>query len=233
MNNLLVVEDEPSLRKLLANSLAFDGFSVEAVGNGRDALAHLAARPVDLVVLDLGLPDMDGLKVLAELRETLNTVPVIVLTARGEEDDRLRGLHTGADDYLVKPFSVLELIARIRAVLRRAQPAPLSPALISGPFTIHRIKRRAYANNQSLNLTALEFRLMELLSANPGVPFSREEIVKLIWGTGDEKTSRSLHVHIANLRKKLGSFESSECIVTLGRAGRGGYAWALPVTPGS
>jgi two-component system phosphate regulon response regulator PhoB len=225
MNNLLVVEDEPALCKLLANSLAFDGFSVAAVGDGQSALAHLAARPVDLVVLDLGLPDMDGLKVLAELRETLNTVPVIVLTARGEEEDRLRGLHTGADDYLVKPFSVLELVARIRAVLRRAQPMPVSPSLISGPFTIHRLKRQVYANGQSLNLTALEFRLVELLSANPGVPFSREEIVRLIWGAGDEKTSRSLHVHIA--------VESSDCIVTSGRAGRGGYAWALPVAPGA
>lgn len=232
MTHILVVEDEPTLCRLLANSLAFDGFNVEAVSSGRDALACLASHPVDLVVLDLGLPDIDGLKVLAKLRESMNTVPVIVLTARGEEEDRLRGLHTGADDYLVKPFSVLELVARIRAVLRRSHVAPAAPTAVSGPFTIHRRKRQIYVEGGSLNLTALEFRIVELLSANPGVPFSRDEIVKQVWGTGDDKTARSLHVHVAHLRKKLAGFEASECIVTAGRGGKGGYAWCLPVTPG-
>ena len=228
MTHLLVVEDEPTLRQLITQNLQFEGFTVEAVSDGQDAMHCVERGSIDLVVLDLMLPTMDGFKVLRALRESGNFVPVLMLTARGAEEDRLMGLRSGADDYLVKPFSVLELIARIRAILRRAQPQQEAPVLRSGPFLLQRHKRQAYLNGRSLNLTALEFRLMEVFCGSPGVPISREELGRLIWREDERPSDHTLSVHIANLRKKLQDVGERDCLVTVGRVGNGGYLWATP-----
>lgn len=228
MAHLLVVEDEPTLRQLLTQNLQFEGFSVEAVSDGADALHRAEQGGIDLLVLDLMLPTLDGFKVLRALRESGNFVPVLMLTARGAEEDRLMGLRSGADDYLVKPFSVLELVARIRAILRRTQPQQDAPLIRSGPFLVHRHKRQAYVHGRSLNLTALEFRLMEVFCGSPGVPISREELLHLVWGSVSRPSPHTLSVHIANLRKKLQEASAPDCIVTVGRVGHGGYLWADP-----
>ncbi len=229
MAHILIVEDEPTLQRLLSNNLTFEGFTVQAVGDGEAALESLRTRPADLVVLDLMLPGKDGFQVLRALREAGNPVPVMMLTARGAENDRLMGLRSGADDYLVKPFSVLELTARIRAILRRTQVQSGAGVLRSGPFQIHRRKKQIYLKGQSLNLTSLEFRLVELLTANPGVPLSREELSSMTWGPEAPTARRTLNVHIANLRKKLAEGGTEEWIVTVGRVGRSGYLWSAPV----
>lgn len=230
MPHLLVVEDEPTLRHLLMQNLVLDGFSVEGVGDGDLALASISQRRPDLMVLDLMLPRVDGFQVLERLREQGDALPVLMLTARGAEADRLHGLRMGADDYIVKPFSILELIARIRAILRRTAPA-LSPSLRTGPFLLNRLKKQAYFRGQSLNLTALEFRLLEILSGSPGVPCSREELVNLAWGEEHQGTKHTLNVHIANLRKKLAEAGPEAFITTVGRVGQSGYCWTQPVRP--
>jgi len=228
MPHLLVVEDEPTLRHLLMQNLVLDGFTVEAVGDGDLALVSISQRRPDLMVLDLMLPRVDGFQVLERLRQQGDTLPVLMLTARGAEADRLQGLRMGADDYIVKPFSILELIARIRAILRRTAPT-LSPSLHTGPFLVNRLKKQVYFRGQSLNLTALEFRLLEILSGTPGVPCSRDELINLAWGDEYQGSKHTLNVHIANLRKKLAEAGPEDFIITVGRIGRSGYCWALPV----
>ncbi len=235
MLHILVIEDEPTLRQLITDNLTFEGFSVAAVGDGNLALEELRRRPANLIVLDLMLPRLDGFQVLHLLRQSGDTVPVLMLTARGSEDDRIRGLHLGADDYLVKPFSILELIARIHAILRRTQGSALGAsslsALRTGPFLVNRLRKQVYLTGRSLNLTALEFHLVEILAANPGIPFSREELLKLAWGEEEIVAPRTLNVHIANLRKKLAEGGPQEWIVTVGRVGRGGYFWSAETQP--
>jgi DNA-binding response OmpR family regulator len=230
MPHLLVVEDEPTLRHLLMQNLVLDGFSVEALEDGDLALASISRQRPDLMVLDLMLPRVDGFQVLERLRQQGDTLPVLMLTARGAEADRLQGLRMGADDYIVKPFSILELIARIRAILRRTAPA-LSPSLRTGPFRVNRLKNQVYLRGQSLNLTALEFRLLEILAGSPGIPCSREELIHLAWGEAYQGSKHTLNVHIANLRKKLAEAGPEDFILTVGRVGRGGYCWVLPVQP--
>lgn len=230
MPQILVVEDEPTLRHLLVQNLQLEGFTVAAVGDGAEALETLSGPAPDLVVLDLMMPRVDGFQVLERLRREGNLVPVLMLTARGAEEDRLRGLRLGADDYLVKPFSVLELIARIQAILRRSQPQQ-APTLRSGPLVIHRGKRQVLIRGESLNLTAQEFRIVEILSSAPGVPFSREELLNLAWGQEAQAAQHRLNVHVSNLRRKLAEAAPEPFITTVGRVGRGGYCWSLPVQP--
>ena len=153
MTHILVVEDEPSLCQLLVNNLAFEGYSVEAVGDGLPALAAHAVRRADLIVLDLMLPQLDGFQVLKTLRKHMDEVPVLMLTARGEEIDRVQGLSLGADDYLVKPFSVLELMARVKAILRRTRPMDRPPLLHSGPFRFDLPRLETRRDGKVLELT--------------------------------------------------------------------------------
>ena len=228
MTHLLVVEDEPSLQQLLVNNLTFEGFSVETAGDGISALAAHRNRKADLIVLDLMLPKMDGYQVIQELREGRDRVPVLMLTARGSESDRVRGLSLGADDYLVKPFSVLEFIARIKAILRRTQPLNQPSILCSGPYRFDLPALEARREGRTLELTPREFRLLEILITHPGRTHSRKELLQQAWEADARPSPRTVDVHIANLRKKLGDEDRKDLIATVGGEG---YRWTLPVTP--
>jgi two-component system phosphate regulon response regulator PhoB len=226
VTHILVVEDEPSLCQLLVNNLSFEGYSVEAVGDGVPALAAHGAHRADLIVLDLMLPQMDGFEVLRNLREGKDEVPVLMLTARGEAADRVQGLSLGADDYLVKPFSVLELIARVKAILRRTRPVDRPPLLRSGPFKFDLPRLEASRDGRMLELTPREFRLLEILITHAGRTHSRKELLQLAWEQDARPSARTVDVHIANLRRKLGEEDGSPWIATVGGEG---YRWITAV----
>lgn len=224
---ILVVEDEPSLRGMLAENLEAEGFEVATCDDGTPALLLHASFGPDLIVLDLMLPRMDGFQVLRYLRDHGDAVPVLMLTARGEEADRLQGLLTGADDYLTKPFSVLELVARIRAILRRVRPAPARPAqLRTGPFRIDLGRRTVRRGQKEIKLAHREFRLLEVLVAKPGRTHSRQELVNLAWEPDGRPGPRTVDVHIAGLRRKLGEDEKHPFILTVEGVG---YCWTAEV----
>lgn len=200
---ILVVDDEPQITRLAQDYLARDGFRVLTAGDGATALAHARREQPDLVVLDLNLPGMDGLEVCRILRRT-SDVPIVMLTARAEEADRLIGLELGADDYIVKPFSPRELVARVRAVLRRARGEIRQPQLLhAGPLEIdlegHTVKR----SGEVVALTRSEFSLLTALAQNPGVVFSREQLLDKVHGIAYDGFDRSVDSHIKNLRRKL------------------------------
>lgn len=226
MTHILVVEDEPSLRQLLANNLTFEGYTVDAVADGIPALASQQARPADLIILDLMLPEMDGFRVLRALRERQDQVPVLMLTARGAENDRVQGLSLGADDYLVKPFSVLELVARVKAILRRTRPVDRPQTMRSGPFRFNIPALEVSREGKPLDLTPREFRLLEILVTHPGRTHSRNELLQLAWEADARPSPRTVDVHVANLRKKLEVADGHTWIATVGREG---YRWTEPV----
>ena len=226
VTHILVVEDEPSLCQLLVNNLSFEGYSVESAGDGVPALAAHASLRADLIVLDLMLPQMDGFAVLKALRDRQDEVPVLMLTARGEEVDRVQGLSLGADDYLVKPFSVLELIARVKAILRRTRPTERPPLLLSGPFRFDLPRLEAKRDGRLLDLTPREFRLLEILITHPGRTHSRKELLQLAWESDARPSARTVDVHIANVRRKLGEEQDAPWITTVGGEG---YRWITPV----
>lgn len=228
MIHILVVEDEPSLCQLLVNNLSYEGYSVEAVDDGVPALAAHTARPADLIMLDLMLPQLDGFEVLRTLRERRDHVPVLLLTARGEESDRVKGLSLGADDYLVKPFSVLELLARVKAILRRTRPVDRPTLLRSGPFRFNLPRLEARRDGRPLELTPREFRLLEILISHAGRTHSRKELLQLAWEPDARPSARTVDVHIANLRRKLGEELGAPWITTVGGEG---YRWITPVEP--
>ncbi len=226
MTHILVVEDEPSLRQLLANNLTFEGYTVDAVADGIPALASQQARPADLIILDLMLPEMDGFRVLRALRERQDQVPVLMLTARGAENDRVQGLSLGADDYLVKPFSVLELVARVKAILRRTRPVDRPQTMRSGPFRFNIPALEVSREGKPLDLTPREFRLLEILVTHPGRTHSRNELLQLAWEADARPSPRTVDVHVANLRRKLEGTDGHTWIATVGREG---YRWTEPV----
>lgn len=226
MTHILVVEDEPSLRQLLANNLTFEGYTVDAVADGIPALASQQARPADLIILDLMLPEMDGFRVLRALRERQDQVPVLMLTARGAENDRVQGLSLGADDYLVKPFSVLELVARVKAILRRTRPVDRPQTMRSGPFRFNIPALEVSREGRALDLTPREFRLLEILVTHPGRTHSRNELLQLAWEADARPSPRTVDVHVANLRRKLEGTDGHTWIATVGREG---YRWTEPV----
>ena len=197
---VLLVEDDDSIAEPLASGLGRYGFRVERVGTGA---AALSAPPHDLVLLDLGLPDMDGIDVCRRLRE-LSAVPIIVITARSEEVDRVLGLELGADDYVVKPFGFRELVARIRAVTRRAQAAEATAVQRLGRLELDRRERRVRVGGAEVALTAKEFDLLALLSEDPGAVLARERILERVWDEHWFGPTKTLDVHVASLRRKLG-----------------------------
>ncbi len=197
---ILIVEDDDAIAKPLAAGLEREGFDVTRVSNGEDALE--AALP-DLVLLDLRLPGMDGTEVCRRLRAR-SDVPIIVVTAKGEEVDRVVGLELGADDYIVKPFGFRELLARIRAVMRRARPGTDRSQIHVGSLEIDVRGRRATMGDQPLNLTTKEFDLLALLASEPGDVVSRQRILREVWDTEWFGPTKTVDVHVASLRKKLG-----------------------------
>jgi phosphate regulon transcriptional regulator PhoB len=205
---VLIVEDEPDIRDLLAFHLEREGFQVAKARTGGEALRQIRAAPPDLVVLDLMLPELDGLEVCRRLRRdpATATLPVVMLTARGDEVDRVLGLELGADDYIVKPFSPKEVVARIRAVLRRAEPASVGRALTAGGLSIDLDMRKVTVRGTPVGLTAKEFDLLRALAEARGRVLSREHLLERVWGyaAAGEIESRTIDVHVRRLRVKLG-----------------------------
>lgn len=202
---VLIVDDDRELCGMLAEYLGPEGFLTATAGTGTEGLERLAREPADLVVLDVMLPELSGFEVLRRIRAA-SRVPVIMLTARGEEVDRVVGLELGADDYLAKPFSPRELVARIRAVLRRmaAEPQPVAGALTWGPLRLDLRARRAEVDGEDLELTAAELRILELLVRADTRTVSREDLMLQALGRRLLPTDRSLDTHVSNLRRKLG-----------------------------
>ncbi|HEY5693274.1 MAG TPA: response regulator transcription factor [Gaiellaceae bacterium] len=199
--HILVVEDEDAIADPLVAGLEREGYDVSRVATGEGALE---ASPADLVLLDLRLPDVDGLDVCRQLRER-SRVPIIVLTARGEETDRVVGLELGADDYVVKPYGLRELIARIRAVMRRAATAGgTNGPLRAGALEVDERSRRATLDGRELELTPKEFELLAALARDPGAAVSRQRLLADVWQTSWYGSSKTIDVHVAALRRKLG-----------------------------
>jgi two-component system phosphate regulon response regulator PhoB len=216
-----VVEDEDALATLLQYNLEKEGYAVTVAGDGEEALIVVDERLPDLVVLDWMLPKVSGIEVCRRLRsrpETRN-VPIILLTARGEESDRIRGLDTGADDYVVKPFSMTELTARIRAVLRRIRPGLAEDRIRHGDIVIDRVAHRVRRGGREVHLGPTEFRLLDYLMQHPGRVFSREQLLDAVWGSDVYVEARTVDVHIGRLRKALNQEVEEDPIRTVRSAG--------------
>ena len=201
--SVLLVEDEENLASLVRAYLEQEGYRVISVVTGAEALRAIEAEPVRLVVLDLNLPDMDGLDVCRQIR-TRSSVPVVMLTARDEETDMLAGLETGADDYIGKPFSPRELVARMKAVLRRTEPHSEEELLVLGDIVLRRSAREVGVAGEPIELRPKEFDLLAYLMQNPGAVLSRDLLLERVWGFDYAGGTRTVDVHVAQLRRKLG-----------------------------
>ncbi|HEY0436734.1 MAG TPA: phosphate regulon transcriptional regulator PhoB [Phenylobacterium sp.] len=219
--HILVVEDEDSLATLLQYNLQKEGYEVSLAGDGEEALIMIDERLPDLIVLDWMLPKVSGIEVCRRLRQRNETrnVPILMLTARGEETDRIRGLDTGADDYVTKPFSMTELGARIRAVLRRIRPGLAEDRVRRGDILIDRVAHRVTRGDAEIHLGPTEFRLLDYLMQHPGRVFSREQLLDAVWGSDVYVEARTVDVHIGRLRKALGVSDKDDPIRTVRSAG--------------
>jgi len=203
--SLLIVEDEEPLQILLTYNFQAEGFRVRATARGDEVETLLREELPDLVILDWMLPGLSGIEVCRRLRarEETRKLPVIMLTARGEESERVRGLSTGADDYVVKPFSVPELIARVNSILRRANPDSVAENLAAGDIELDRRTRRVQRGQRDVDLSPTEYRLLEHLMQNPGRVYSREQLLNAVWGHDIYVDERTVDVHVGRLRKML------------------------------
>ncbi|MFN3511723.1 MAG: phosphate regulon transcriptional regulator PhoB [Phenylobacterium sp.] len=220
--HILVVEDEDALSTLLQYNLEKDGYDVAVAGDGEEALTLVSERLPDIIVLDWMLPKISGIEVCRRLRQRSESrnVPIIMLTARGEESDRIRGLDTGADDYIVKPFAMSELAARIRAVLRRIRPGLAEDRVHVGDIVIDRVAHRVKRSGKEIHLGPTEFRLLDYLMQHPGRVFSREQLLDAVWGSDVYVEARTVDVHVGRLRKALNRDEGhSDPIRTVRSAG--------------
>ena len=202
---ILVVDDEKLLVKGIKFNLENDGYEVAAAYDGEEAVELAKSGDFDLIILDIMMPKMTGLEACMHIREFSN-VPIIMLTAKGEDMDKLIGFEQGTDDYLTKPFNILELKARVRALLRRSTPAEAKEEcnrITCGDITLDTSERNAYKNGKAVELTAREFDLMELLMKNPGHVYSRENLLDIIWGYEYQGEIRTVDVHVRRLREKL------------------------------
>jgi two-component system, OmpR family, phosphate regulon response regulator PhoB len=219
--NILIVEDEEPLALLLRYNLEAEGYEVDSAGRGDDADLRLRESPPDLAVIDWMLPGLSGIELIRRVRGRPETrlLPIIMLTARGEEGERVRGLATGADDYIVKPFSVPELLARIRALLRRARPERVAEVLTAGDIELDREKKRVSRSGREISLGPTEFRLLEFLMQSPGRVFSREQLLDGVWGRDVYIDERTVDVHVGRLRKALNRGRVPDPIRTVRGAG--------------
>ena len=218
---ILVVEDEDSLATLLQYNLEKEGYAVAVAGDGEEALLQVQERLPDLIVLDWMLPNVSGIEVCRRIRQRSDSrnVPIIMLTARGEESDRIRGLDTGADDYVVKPFAMSELAARVRAVLRRLRPGLAEDRVRCGDIVIDRVAHRVRRAGAEVHLGPTESRLLDHFMQNPGRVFSREQLLDAVWGSDVYVEARTVDVHIGRLRKALNASEGGDPIRTVRSAG--------------
>ncbi len=218
---VLVVEDEDALATLLDYNLIKEGFRVERAADGEEALLRVAEEPPDLVVLDWMLPKVSGVEVCRQLRAGAETrrTPVLMLTARGEEADKVRGLDTGADDYVVKPFAMSELVARIRALLRRTRPELVEERLEYADLVLDRGRHRVTRAGKDVHLGPTEYRLLDFLMQRPGRVFSRERLLDAVWGANTYVEVRTVDVHVGRLRKALRQDNSPDLIRTVRSAG--------------
>ena len=200
---ILIVEDEPAISMAIKDELEFDGFHVRLAKDGISGVESIIQSPPHLVVLDLMLPGKNGFDVCREIRQRGLHTPVIILTARGQEADKIRGLELGADDYITKPFSLAELIARIRAVLRRADPEQSSDVIQCRTITIDLKRHQVLKENAAVELTDKEFQILALLMKRPSEVVSRDDFLKTIWGEDVYVTHRTVDIHISALRKKI------------------------------
>ena len=218
---ILIVEDEEPLTVLLRYNLEAEGYEVEAVARGDEAELRLRERRPDLLILDWMLPGLSGIELCRRLRARSDTaqLPILMLTARGEENERIRGLATGADDYVVKPFSLPELMARVKAILRRARPEAVSPALKSGELELDRETIRVRRGGREVRLGPTEFRLLEFLMKSPGRVFSREQLLDAVWGRDVYVDERTVDAHVGRLRRALNRGRARDPIRTVRGAG--------------
>jgi two-component system phosphate regulon response regulator PhoB len=218
---ILIVEDEAALSTLLAYNLEKEGFTVRVAADGEQALEALAEEPPDLVLLDWMLPHLSGIEICRRIRRDPETrdLPVIMLTAKGEETDRIRGLDTGADDYVTKPFSPAELVARVRALLRRARPAIGADELTAGDIVMDLAAYRVHVGGVEVELGPTEFKLLCHFMEHPGRVYSRDRILDAVWGRDVHVEDRTVDVHIGRLRKALRAATGRDPIRTVRGAG--------------
>jgi len=218
---VLIVEDEAALVTMLRYNLEREGFAVCAASDGEEALVQIAERKPDVVLLDWMLPLVSGIEVCRQIRRApaSRTVPIVMLTARGEEGDRVRGLNSGADDYTVKPFSPAELIARLRAVMRRAQPTSAEEVLRFADLTVDLVAHRVTREGRPIHLGPTEFRLLRFFMQHPGRVFSREQLLDQVWGHDVYVEARTVDVHIRRLRKAINFAGVTDLVRTVRGAG--------------
>jgi two-component system phosphate regulon response regulator PhoB len=218
---VLVVEDEDALATLLRYNLEKDGYHVGVATDGEEALMMASERLPDLVILDWMLPKIPGIEVCRRLRAKpdARNIPIIMLTARGEESDRIRGLDTGADDYVTKPFSTTELLARVRAVLRRIRPGLADDRLVFADIVVDRVSYRVKRGDRDVHLGPTEFRLLDYFMQHPGRVFSREQLLDAVWGSDVYVEARTVDVHVGRLRKALNEDDETDPIRTVRSAG--------------
>ena len=218
---ILIVEDEEPLSLMLRYNLEAEGYEVETIARGDEADTRLKESLPDLVVLDWMLPGVSGIELCRRLRARPDTraLPIIMLTARGEESERIRGLATGADDYIVKPFSVPELVARLRSLLRRANPERIAEVLAAGDIELDRVRKRVLRSGRDVDLGPTEYRLLEFLMERPGRVFSRAQLLDGVWGSDVYIDERTVDVHVGRLRKALNRGRDPDPIRTVRSAG--------------
>ena len=215
MPNILIVEDEKTMQDIIADYMGKGGHTCFTADDGIDALVTLKDHPMDLMILDVMMPHLDGFSVCKMAREMSN-MPIIMLTAKGAEDDKLKGYDHGADDYMTKPFSPKVLLAKVNALLRRSSPASAG-SISAGKILLQPNAHKVYLDGQEIILTHKEYALLSFLMANPGQVFSREQLLNRVWGYDFQGTTRTVDTHIKTLRQKLG--DEGRHIVTLIRSG--------------
>ncbi len=218
---IFIIEDEPSIIQLVKHNLEKNGFIVSSSLNGNDGLKELKKFQPDLLLLDWMLPDLSGIEICKNIRKdnSFKNLPVIMLTAKGEEEDKIKGLDSGVDDYLTKPFSFNELMARIKAVLRRSNPNTVSDNLKFDDLMLDRIEKRVFRDDQEIKLGPTEFRLLEFFLTNPKRVYSRDQILESVWPNNVNVESRTIDVHIRRLRQSVNLKNKKELIRTVRSSG--------------